>query len=405
MLSARDRPPSASPGAHGFLGARPAEAFATGLGLSATLGLLMIVPLLLGGYVDADHLSLARASVLITVEVAAGILALLGAVFLGGRVTLVHLARFGALLAAAAYFASAPRLGFWPLVLCRIVSGMGVGLLGAAVNASVARSQAPERLYATAVFFYGAASSVLLYLIPILTSTFGYGYMFVTVGILFIVTGLCASALHGGTVGASARAAESVRLGVQAKQWRTITLIVGYFALWIAFSMVWVFAERKAASIHMGPAQTGLALSACTIVGLLGSIAVNWLGDRFGRARPIALGGLMLAISFYAMGIAAVPFVYWVAILGYGIAYFFLLPYILGLAAQLDSVGRVAMVASMVPWVSHLVSPLLGAVVLERFGAFPTMAAVTAATAAVATAILVAAAAGVTRAPQRSTQF
>lgn len=376
------------------LGARPPEALATGLGLSTTLGLLMLVPLLVGGYVDADHLPLAQASTLITIEVAAGIAALMATAFTCGEMQIRRLARIGALLAATAYFASAPGLTFWPLVGCRIVSGAGVGVLGAAVNASVARAADPERLYATALFCYGAASSALLYLIPALCVRFGYWPLFGTVGALFLTTAICASALSSATLGSGIQGKISITLGDRSRRQRVIGLTGGYFLLWIAFSMVWIFAERKAASIHMGAEETGLALSACNLIGLSGSIAVTWLGDRFGRSIPILVGGTVLAASFYAIGIATEPVVYWVAIIAYGIAYFFVLPYILGQAAELDSLGRVAMLASAVPYVSHLVSPLLGALVLVRFGAFGTMAAVTAGTAMVATVIVAASASG-----------
>jgi hypothetical protein len=370
------------------LGARPAEAVATGLGVSSTLGLLMLVPLLVGGYVDADKLPLTQASALITVEVAAGLVALIATAFRCGDMAIWRVARIGALVAAIAYFASAPGLTFWPLVACRIASGAGVGILGAAVNASVARAADPERLYATALICYGAASTAFLYLIPVLCIRFGYWFLFGTVGALFLSTAAAASALNKSTLNAGIQGKISLRLDNQSHGRQIVGLIGGYLLMWIAFSMVWIFAERKAASIGMSADETGLALSACNLIGMSGSLAVTWLGDRFGRSIPIVVGGAVLAASFYAIGVATAPLEYWVAIIAYGVAYFFLLPYILGHAAELDSLGRVAMMASAVPWISHLVSPLLGALVLVRFGAFGTMAAVTAGTAIVATAVL-----------------
>ncbi len=371
------------------LGAHPAEALATGLGLSSTLGLLMLVPLLVGGYVDFDQLTLAHASALITLEVAAGILALGVAFLRAGNLSLQRLGRIGAWMAALAYFASMLRWSFAALALCRVISGLGVGLLGAAVNASTARSAFPERLYATGVFFYGAMSSVLLYLIPVLDTATGSGRpLFGAIAILFVLTALSASGLNDAKVGTGAEDPQRLRLRGTISGLRVSALLAGYLLMWIAFSMVWIFAERKAASIHMSPAETGLAMSACTVVGLLGSLVARGLGGRIGRAVPIAIGGAALVASFYAIGNALLPLVYWVAIIGYGVAYFFILPYILGDAAEADALGRVAMLASLVPWVSHLVSPLLGALVLVHFGAFPAMAGVTATTAAVATAIL-----------------
>ena len=62
----------------------------------------------------------------------------------------------------------------------------------------------------------------------------------------------------------------------------------------------------------------------------------------------------------------------------------------LGLAVELDRQGRVPVVNSMMPWVAHLISPLLGAAVLAH-GSFAAMGAGSAVTMAVATAFVVAA--------------
>jgi hypothetical protein len=76
------------------------------------------------------------------------------------------------------------------------------------------------------------------------------------------------------------------------------------------------------------------------------------------------------------------------SIIVYGIAYFFILPYVLGLAVELDRQGRVPVVNSMMPWVAHLISPLLGAAVLAH-GTFTIMGAASAATMLIATAFVV----------------
>lgn len=373
------------------LGASLAEVAATGLGLTSTLGILGIVPLLIGGYVEGSHLSLREASAIVSIEVAAAIVTLLGIAAPMSRVSRRRICRIGALIGGISYFAGAGLSGFWMLCICRVLSGVGIGLIGAAVNASVARARTPERLYATGVTIYGALETVKLFVLPQLYSAFGYWTLFVSIGVLFFITAVASSGLND-TVVEETHAAPGTAKGTL--HWilapRVSAMLFGYFLMWIAFSMIWAFAERKAAAIGMSAGATGATLASANIVGLLGSLLANQLGTRFGRSKPIVAGGLILGISFYLIGAGLEALVFATSIIVYGIAYFFILPYVLGLAVELDRQGRVSVINSMMPWVAHLVSPLLGAAVLTH-GTFAMMGAGSAVTMLIAVGFVVAA--------------
>lgn len=350
------------------LGGSLAEVAATGLGLTSTLGILGTVPLLIGGYVDGSHLSLREASGLVSIEVAAAIVTLLGIASPMARVSRRRVCRIGAIIGGVSYLIGAAPTGFWILCICRVISGIGIGLIGAAVNASVARARAPERLYATGVTIYGALETVKLFLLPQFYGAFGYWTLFASISALFFIAAAASSGLS------DVAAEETPTQAGVAKgtlRWilapRVSAMFLGYFLMWIAFSMIWAFAERKATAIGMSAGPIGATLAAANIVGLLGSLLANQLGTRFGQSTPIVAGGLVLGTSFYLIGASSQPMIFVASIIVYGIAYFFILPYVLGLAVQLDRQGRVSVVNSMMPWVAHLVSPLLGAAVLTHY--------------------------------------
>jgi predicted MFS family arabinose efflux permease len=373
------------------LGGSRGEAVATGLGLTSTLGVLGLVPLLIGGYVEGYHLSLREASELVSIEVAAAIVTLLGIASRMSAASRQRVSRAGAVIGGASYLIGAALSGFWPLVIFRVISGIGIGLIGAAVNASVARARAPERLYATGLTMYGALETVKLFVLPQIYGRFGYWTLFAGISALFLITAGTSSGLND-TVAAETKAAPGAVKG--AASWilapRVAAMLLGYFLMWIAFSMIWAFAERKATSIGMSAGAIGSTLAASNIVGLLGSVLANRLGTRMGRSLPIVAGSMVLAISFYLTGAGREPQIFVTSIIAYGVAYFFLLPYVLGLAVQLDRQGRVSVINSMMPWVAHLVSPLLGAAVLA-YGSFSTMGAASAGTMLLAASFVVAA--------------
>lgn len=373
------------------LGGSRAEALATGLGLTSTLGILGLVPLLIGGYVEGSHLSLREASELVSIEVAASIVTLLAIASRMSRVSRRRVCRIGAVIGGVSYLAGAALTGFWVLAACRVVSGFGIGLIGAAVNASVARAPSPERLYATGVTMYGALETVKLFVLPQLYGTYGYWTLFASISALFVVTAVVSSGLND-TVVEEAPAVPNAMTGTLG--WilapRVAAMLLGYFLMWIAFSMIWAFAERKATTLGMSAGAIGSTLAGSNIVGLLGSVLANQLGTRLGRSTPVISGGGVLAVSFYLIGGSGYAVIFASSIIVYGIAYFFILPYVLGLAVELDRQGRVPVINSMMPWVAHLISPLLGAAVLAH-GTFTIMGAASAITMLIATAFVVAA--------------
>ena len=372
-------------------GASLAEITTTVLCLTSTLGILGVVPLFMGGYVDGYHQTLRQASEIVSIEVAAAIVTLLYVSSRLSRTSLQRICLLGAILGGLSYCAGAFLYGFWALCISRVVSGIGVGLIGAAVNASVARSKEPERLYASALTIYALLETAKLYLLPELYGARGYWTLFVSIGVLFFITAGASFGLNQPGVASVSASAESSNTSLR---WilapRVGAMLFGYFLMWIAFSMIWAFAERKAVALSMTPGGTGATLAAANIVGLLGSVFASQLGVRLGRLLPILAGSLVLASCFYLIGSTPFTVGYVGSIIMYGVAYFFLLPFVLGLAVQLDREGRVPVVNSMMPWVAHLVSPLLGAAVLAH-GSFATMGAISAVTMLVAAGFVIAA--------------
>jgi hypothetical protein len=373
------------------LGSSPVEITATVLCLTSTLGILGIVPLFIGGYVDGYHQSLRQASEIVSIEVGA---AIVSSLYVSSKLSLVSLRGIcftGALIGGISYCLGAALYGFWALCICRTVSGVGIGLIAAALNASVARAKEPEKLYASALMFYAVLETGKLFLLPQLYGARGYWTLFVGIGLLFFITAGTSSGLNRTAVPSASVAPGSSNGGLG---WilapRVGAMLFGYFLMWIAFSMIWAFAERKAVSLSMTTGATGATLAAANIVGLCGSLIASQLGVRLGRLIPIVVGSLVLASCFYLIGATPFAIVFVASIVMYGVAYFFLLPFVLGLAVQLDREGRVSVVNSMMPWVAHLVSPLLGAAVLAH-GTFAAMGGISAITMVIAAGFVVAA--------------
>ena len=84
----------------------------------------------------------------------------------------------------------------------------------------------------------------------------------------------------------------------------------------------------------------GLQNKITGFVGLSGGILAAWLGNRFGNLRPIVVGIIFNAVFASTLALGTIPLLFGASYLGWNIAYYFLVPYMLGVLAEMDDRGR-----------------------------------------------------------------
>jgi MFS family permease len=102
--------------------------------------------------------------------------------------------------------------------------------------------------------------------------------------------------------------------------------------------------------------------------GLLGSVVAAWLGTRRGRTAPLAFGVAATACAQWFLVNATSGVIYAVAQVGWGLAYYFTLPYIMGLAASLDRQGRWTVSVGAMLVLGAAIGPLVAGSAIESWG-------------------------------------
>jgi len=128
------------------------------------------------------------------------------------------------------------------------------------------------------------------------------------------------------------------------RNWAAVLALVAQ-AIWFgAPGAFWTFAEQVATDKGVPTDTAELALSVGELAGLSGSIFAAWIGDRWGRLRPIA--GATIGMAF-----AAIVYQYSVgaAVLGLVLSIFYAFwnygtVYQMSFIAELDRTGRTAVV-------------------------------------------------------------
>jgi predicted MFS family arabinose efflux permease len=335
------------------------EILALGAGLNACLGIIGLVPITIGVLVEGYGFSLKSAGLFASMEIIAMSVTALLVTQLIGRFKNSSLAIVGGLIIAAGNGVVAMVTENVAIAAGLIVAGIGLGFVSAAVNASAASTEEPESSYASAMLVYAVGGSVIFAILPSLYVEIGYPLYFVGLGVVNAVMVLLYAKLNDSEQ-TDVKEKESAS-GSLLKDTKALSLFGSTLLVWTAMGLMWAVTERIAVSIGMSSQEAAYALLASNVFGMVGGFLVKLTGERFGRTLPLALGAVVLGVSFVGIGNAGTATLFSSALLVYGVAYFYLLPYIMGAAAELDSDGKVAAFNAAMPGISAAITPALGA--------------------------------------------
>jgi len=337
------------------------EILALGAGLNAYLGIIGLVPFTIGVLVEGYGFDLKTAGLYASIEIVVMSIAAMAVAPVMNKIRNSRLAITGGLIIALGNVIVAMYATSTLVVLGLMIAGVGYGFVAAAVNASVASSDEPEKVYASGILVYAIAGSVLFAVLPMLYldsfPVYFWAQAVISVAAILLYARLDDSKpSQQKTDDVSASVKKSALLSP-----RAIALFLATFLVWTGMGLIWAVTERMGVSIGMSSQEAAYALVLSNVIGMVGGLLVKFFGESYGRAKPLFIGALVMGLSFIGISNADLVSVFTFALIVYGIAYFFLLPYIMGAAVALDSEGKVAAFNGAMPSVSAAISPALGA--------------------------------------------
>jgi predicted MFS family arabinose efflux permease len=282
----------------------------------------------------------------------------------------VRIALLGGTLAVIAGIVSSTTDSYSVLVVCRMMLGTGGALVGAAGTAAAASSPNPERVFAFVMIF----SSVILAAEPALLEWLALGPYGLSGGLLAlaVATALMMPLLIWLWPPRRVEAAAGSnpwRLILDAPN-RTIA-VVAMLALFVyetGQGGIWTYLAELGSRSGLEGQSFGNVLSIVQLLGLAGSFLAIWIGDRFGSRWPIVLGIGINVGAAVALGYCSDPYLYvFLNAIWYG-AYYFVVPYLLGLMAKLDDLGRWAVAVDAMWWLGDAAGPPVAGMIVERSG-------------------------------------
>lgn len=277
------------------------------------------------------------------------------------------LALIASLLVIAAQGGSALTGSFPLLLLGRIGTGLGFGLMNSAVNLAAGRTDQPARWISLGISFQTVLYAVIAIALPKLGESHGVGGMFLALAGLALLLGLMALLLPGGT-GHVEDSTASPKTGPIGREGRLILAAMALFSF--GSLAIWPFIEQTAKAIDIPATQFGVYQSLAALASALGNAALAACISRLPRAWPLAAalgacGGCCMLLTTVTSEIAFAA-----AFIAFMVTWFLTYPLLLGLTYAHDTSGRLAVMTTGTWLLSTSVGSLAAGTIAQLLGGY-----------------------------------
>jgi predicted MFS family arabinose efflux permease len=337
------------------------------LSFLATAGLFYvnIMAALVTGLSDGLGIKPASAGLIASANVYGAAVGALIAVFLVRRIPWRVAATAALLGLIAVDLVSTQLVSVALLTVIRACHGMIGGLLVGIAFAVIARTRSPDRVFGMLLVVQFGIGGIGLWALPPLVPHYGTGVLFLALAAFSLATLAMLPFLPAYPVAAESAAAAEAPPIARKPLAATLAAIFLFQAgnMGLAAFIIGLGRGAGLSQDFIGP-----TLAAANWLGAVGSILVVAMGARFGRARPI-LGSIAVTLIFTAaFWRSDLPAVYVAANIGSAIVWAFTIPYLLGLAAAFDKVGRTAALGGFCSKLGLASGPLLTGLLLDHGG-------------------------------------
>jgi len=293
------------------------------------------------------------------------------------RVSHRLLAVAGAIVTAIGFAMTAVTETFPAFATGRIVIGIGSGAAIAGANAAIAARADAERIYAIIWTGGGGITAMLSGLLPLAVRGGRYDTGFGILAGMALLALLVLRWLPPRPVEHATAEPVGVGAGFGAAAVMILAAVMIYS---IAEQGLWQFSYSIPEKAGIDYDAIRIALMVATLAGLVGGLIAAVLGTRLGRVFPIVAGSLLSLFGRWGYINATGAWELGVMALVWGLGFYFISPYQMGLAAALDRSGRVAVATGGITNVGYGRGPVIAGSMIHQLGNDALVAAVVGAT-------------------------
>ncbi len=329
---------------------------------STGMGMLTILPIMLGGIVDELALDRNMVGIIASVNIIGiGIGGFIAAYYIGKK-PIVNIVRMGLIGLILLELSCIYALTTNSLLICRFISGVFGGLVYAGALGAFSGLKDPIKAFGIYVVVYCCWSGIGLTSLPFILSSYGIkGGYFLLAG-MGIISLLLSKVINQLAANIKEKSFDS--LNVLLSKRTVIFALLAYFFMQMAGGTIWAYTERIGKEAGLNQEQIGLALGLSTILSLFGGLLVFRLGNKYGLKWPVSIGLLSMGLSGMMLYQSKFTIIFFLANGLLGAAWAFLIPFYQQIQASLDVQGKVVSLGTIVNMGGRSFGPALAALFL-----------------------------------------
>ena len=99
-------------------------------------------------------------------------------------------------------------------------------------------------------------------------------------------------------------------------------------------------------------------------IAIAGSVLVIVMSTRFGRVIPVGIAILLTIVGTWALHYSEIKSLYWIANVGVGITWAFVISYLLGMCSEFDASGQTAALGGFASKMGLATGPFVAALIV-----------------------------------------
>ncbi len=323
--------------------------------------IFLLLPLYLGALVDHHGYDSKQIGIISAVDLGGTALAAFLALFWIRKASWKRVGFIASILLCVINFLSIDALGDYSYLLSlRFISGFSAGCLVAIGGALLADTENPDRNFAWLIIVELGVAAILFFYLPGFMQAWGASVVYmwmVLAGVLAL-----ASAYVIPSRGKN-HAVNSATTGNE--QWLPFWGLAGSGAFFIGNNGVSAFMERMGVANDLSAEFIGNAFAIAMLASIGAAFAASWLGDRWGRLKPMIVGLLGQTCCLIFLFGEVRSEVYLAVIVFFQMFWNFWLPYQMAAVAEADISGRFIVLLPVSQAVGIALGPLLASRLLS----------------------------------------
>ena len=252
------------------------------------------------------------------------------------------------------------------LILIRFLHGSIGGFLVGIGLSVIARTSFPDRVFGMLMVVQYSFGSIGIFTVPRLVDAFGYSAVFFVLITFSIMTLLILPIIP------DPKEKENVMNGAGVLSFHSKFLLaiclVSLFLFQASNMGVADFAFELGKDIDLTNNEISNLLTIANIISISGGVFAYLIATRYGRTLPLLIGFSIASLFTYLLNFSDNITIYFIANSVTGIAWGFVIPYLLGLAATFDKYGQMAALAGFVSKIGLASGPLIASFLIIDFG-------------------------------------